>query len=373
MHSSKILLLILVVYLMGFFAHAALIKKTVYGDGIYYYSWLRSIVIDHDIRFGNEYNAFQATQPTTPLGLPGNKYTVGPALLWLPTFAVAHSLIRGTGYEMPYQIAVGLTCVLYAYVGLLLLFFLLSKYFNQTVTTVSILGIAGATNLLFYGSLDVVNSHAVSFFAVSLFLTFLFQKSRSWIFIGTALGLVGLMRTQDLIVGLLVLPYIKKNDIISFTSGLLIVFLPQLLAWQVLYGKFWVSPYISNIEGFNFLQPHLLGVLFAPSNGLLLWTPIVLVGCIGLLKSNTRLPLKLMAGIITLALYLIASWSVWWQGASYSGRMLISILPLVAFGLANLFTIFNLPKLRYYILMFTIVLPLCILNGIMIVYFLLTH
>ena len=373
MRVQKYFLIIAIVYMAGFIAHAGLLKKTVYGDGVFYYSWVKSAVVDHDLNFSDEYAHFQASQPQTALSLPGNKYSVGPAILWSPWFAWTHTLVKGSGYELPYQIIVGLSGVQYSLTGLVLLFLLLKKYFSETVSLAAIAATAGATNLLFYGSLDTVNSHAVSFFAAVLFLTFLFQQKRNWFLIGMALGIVGLMRTQDVILGLLILPYIKPKNILHVLSGAFIAFAPQLIAWQLLYGRFWISPYINNIEGFNFFQPHISGVLFSLTNGLILWTPAVALGFYGLVRKSDMLPTRLMAAVVLIQLYLVASWSIWWQGASYSGRMFVSVLPILAMGLGNFFTIFESPKLKYIILMYTITLPLIVLNVLMMIYFLLAH
>lgn len=371
MASSKVFLIILLVYVAGYLGHAAILKKTVYGDGIFYYSWIHSYVVDGDIQFQNDYAPFLAAQPVTRTGFPGNKYSIGPAMAWSPWFLWAHTLIRGTGNELPYQLVVGLSGVFYACIGLLLLFRLLRKWFSETVSVASIVATAGATNLLFYGSLDTVNSHAVSFLAVCVFLTLLFQTNRRWFLIGAALGIVGLMRAQDLIVGILILPYIQKKHIASFLSGATLAFLPQLVAWQILYGKFWVSPYINSIEGFQFFTPHVLGVLFSPASGLLLWTPIVALGFYGLWIKNTSVHLKMMAAVLLVELYLVSSWSIWWQGASYSGRMFVGMLPFVAVGLANILTHLHTTRFRVFIAYWTIIFPLSIINLLSIVYFLL--
>jgi len=371
MQVKKILFILCIVYCLGYFAHAFYLHKTVYGDGVYYYSWLRSVAVDRNIQFTNEYAQLGVSQPKTHTGFLGNKYSVGPALLWTPGFLWTHQIVRGMGYEFPYQLAVGATSVLYCLFALILLYRLLNTYFNRETSLASIIGIAGATNLFFYGSLDAVNSHAVSFFASVLFLTFLFQKSKNWFLIGCSLGLIALVRTQDIILGLLAIPYLPKKKIHFVLLGGLLVFLPQLIAWQLLYGKFWTSPYLGGNEGFNFLQPHVLGVLFSLQNGLITWTPIVLLGFIGLWMKRTRIPLKFMAFIVLLQLYLVASWSTWWQGASYSGRMFVSSLPLIAFGLANLFSYLSRRKFRGLPFYLSIVLPLTIINFFLIIFFLL--
>ena len=118
---TAIFLFIVIIYFTGFFAHALYLKKTVYGDGVYYYSWLRSIVIDRDIRFNNEYRDLGGSQPMSKTGLIGNKYAIGPAIIWSPAFLLVHSFLHGDGYSLPYQLAVGLTSVCASIFGLLLL------------------------------------------------------------------------------------------------------------------------------------------------------------------------------------------------------------------------------------------------------------
>lgn len=374
--AQQIFLVITSVYLIGFFGHALYLNKTVYGDGIYYYSWLRSAVIDHDFNFTNEYAHLGGGQPKTQLGFTGNKYSVGPAILWAPAFMMANQVVRGDGYTFPYELAVGITSVLSALFGLVLLWNLLQRYFSSTVSIMTIVAIAGASNLSFYGSIDAVNSHALTFFAATVFLSLILSKTKRWFAIGVALGLLGLIRTQDFLYGLLVLPMIVKDykKILPVIVGLLITFLPQLIAWQLLYGKFWVSPYLTSNEGFNFLHPQILGVLFGISNGIFLWTPITIFGVAGFLTGRMRaIPFRMwMLGVFLLELYAVASWNTWWQGASFSGRMFVSSVPILSFGVASIFSWLTKFRFTQSYFLLTIVGPLTIVNCVSIVYFLLT-
>ncbi len=317
------------VYVIGFFTHALYLGKTVYGDGAYYYAWLT---------------------------LEPSKFSVGPALFWSPVYLLTHN-----------EIAVGAASVLAAIFGLVLLWELLLKKFNPMVSILTIATVAGATNLLFYGSIDAVNSHALSFFAATVFLSLLFAKTKNWFALGVALGLVGLMRTQDLLYGLLLIPYLKKHTIVPIISGFIIMFLPQLIAWQIVSGKFWMSPYLVN-EGFNFLQPHLIGVLFNLQNGLFVYTPITILGFAGLLRDRRFL----MLAVVLLELYVVASWGTWWQGASYSARMLVSSLPLLSFGIASVFAWLAKGGWKSSYFLYIFIIPLSLLNALMIIYFLIT-
>ncbi len=358
MTAQRVCILIFFAYLLGFLAHALYLQKTVYGDGIYYYSWLRSVVIDHDVNF-----------PT------GNKYAVGPALLWLPAFLWIHAILKGDGYHFWYQLTTGITSVFFVAIGLLLLFRLLNHYFSQTVSIATIAAIAFATNLFFYGSLDTVNSHGLSFFAACFYLSLIFVKEKKFFLIGIALGILGIIRMQDLIYGILLLPFIRWRHIPSILFGFLTIFSFQLVAWQILYGKFWISPYLTGGEGFTLWHPHFLEVLFSPKSGLFFWTPMLLLGLAGLFISSV-IPAKagihrLFLLVILLQIWIVASWSTWWQGASYGGRMFVSVLPLFAFGLAYTFRLLQQYgwKLNYFLLI--IIGPLSILNALFIFFFLL--
>ncbi len=370
---ATIFLLITGIYLVGFFSHALYLNKTVYGDGIYYYSWLRSIVVDGDVHFANDFQSFGAAQLPAPGGRWGNIYAVGPAIFWFPAFLMVHTIVGGSGFEFPYQVAVGISSVFFAVIGLLLLFRLLSQFFTETIALLTVLTIAFTTNLWFYGSIDTVNSHALSFFVATLFLTLLFAKKKNFFLLGICVGLLGLIRIQDAIFGILLLPFLNRKTIIPIALGSFLMFLPQLAAWQALYNKFWVSPYLDRGYGFNFFTPHIFDVLFSLNNGLLLWTPIVGLSFVGLLFISEigKINKLLFIALIITQLVLIASWTTWWQGASFSGRMFISVLPIFSFGLARVFLwlkTYHWPTI-YYLL--CIIIPLSVINALLIVSFLL--
>ena len=326
--SVSLFLIISAVYLAGYFAHALYLHKTVYGDGMFYYAWLT---------------------------LTPSKYSIGPALFWAPVYLLTHN-----------QIAVGATSVFATLCSLLLLWNLLAKKFSNTVSIMTIAAIAGTSNLLFYGSLDVVNSHALSLFGTTVFLSLVYTKQKQWVAIGVALGFLGLIRPQDLVFGLLLIPLVKKYNVVKLATGFMIGFLPQLIAWQMTSGKFWLSPYFSH-EGFNFLTPHVTGVLFGLQNGLFLWTPITLLGAVGLIMKKQWIFLT----VLFLEIYLVACWSTWWQGASYSGRMFVSSLPLLSFGIAHIFARLAQYKWTQAYYLLTVIIPLFLINSLLITSFLL--
>lgn len=356
MRANRWFIIIAIVYILIFFAHALYLKKTVYGDGIFYYSWVRSVVVDRDINFSNEYAHFGVSYP-------GNKHPVGSTLFWLPWYAQAHTVLGGTGYELSYQLVVGFVSVLAALAGLVLLYRLLMLTFGRAASLLATLSIAGATNLLFYGAVDPVSSHAVSFFAATLFLSFLFSKRVTPFLTGCALGFLALVRPQDVVTGVLAL---KKKPFVLF-GGAVLVFSLQAYAWYMLYGTPWISPYLTGGETFRLWPNHALDVLFSPQNGLFLWTPATFLGAVGLIFWRRFSFLAVFSAEVVI----VGAWSIWWQGASYSGRMLVSTLPILAFGLAALYTILNGLGLRWKQIFLVVTVPLSVLNMLFIIRFLL--
>ncbi|MBI5019003.1 hypothetical protein HZB58_01895 [Candidatus Gottesmanbacteria bacterium] len=323
-------LIIIAVYFLGFVSHAWHLQKTVYGDGIFYYSWLRSIVVDTDLHFANEYARQGVSQPPAADGRPGNKYSIGPALFWAPAYVGVHRMFRSDGWGLPYQLATGFTSLGAAIAGLILLTKLLRG--SPAVTSLALLLTAGATNLLFYGSLDTVNSHALSFFCSVVFLALLAMPKKNWFAVGAALALLASVRLQDMVYVLALIPVWKKIRPAPLAAGFMVFFIPQLTAWYSLYNSL-ANPYIAGGESFDLLHPHILGTLFSPQSGLFLWTPVTAIGIYGLLTGAKTYRILLL--IFAMQLYFIASWSTWWQGASVSGRMFVSTLPLIAVGLAD--------------------------------------
>ncbi|MBI3559838.1 hypothetical protein HY087_01790, partial [Candidatus Gottesmanbacteria bacterium] len=312
MKITSAIILTYLVYLLIFFTHALILKKTVYGDGIFYYSWARSIAVDRDINFTGEYAHFGVTTPITPKGIPGNKHPIGAPLFWLPWYTQAHMVIGRTGYELPYQLLVGVSSVLAALSALILLYRLLTQSFSRSVSTLAIISIAGASNLLFYGSVDPVNSHAISFFATTVFLSFLFSKNVSPFLTGFALGFCALVRPQDVVLGLLALRryvVIPAKAGIQFFLGTLLLFSVQLLAWYALYGTPWRSPYLTGGESFTWWSPHFFDVLFSPTNGLFLWTPITLLATLGFLFWKDARRVWFVA-LFILEVTIVGSWSI---------------------------------------------------------------
>lgn len=356
-------------FLLGafvFLAHWWVVGSAVWGDGRYYYSYVRSLVIDGDLDFKNEIEYFGEPVVLTKTGRVANKYSIGPAIFWLPGFLLAHLIARGDGYSHIYQVLVGLNSVFWGVFGLWFCWRTARQYFSKNSAFLAVMAVWLGTNLFFYTAVDPINSHSVSFFVASSLVYLTFGKELGGLgqlgMLGLLVGILGMIRTQDLIFALPVGIWILKKKInfikiIIFITFIILGILPQILVWKYLYGEF-RSPYLIGTERFNLLNPQIFGVLFSRNNGLFYYSPILILGILGMLGRLGEW--WAWAGILLFLFqtYIVGSWHSWYGGAAYGGRMFISLMPFFILGLAA--TIRRFKKIK--IINFIIIISLIILN-----------
>jgi hypothetical protein len=159
--------------------------------------------------------------------------------------------------------------------------------------------------------------------------------------LGFSWGLVTLVRSQDAVLGILLVPRLlatwrapQRARLWRFALPALVAFLPQMLFWQRIYGRPLLVP-----PGPDFLpwwKPHVLHLLFSTWNGVLPWSPILALGLVGLYLVRDR-PLRLAAAaVVVLALYSSAILLDWWGGNACGPRRLTALVPLAVLGLAQL-------------------------------------
>jgi hypothetical protein len=339
------------------------------SDGIYYYAYLPTLLLDHDLDFSNQYarlvpeNAKERIQ-LSATGRLGNKWAIGSAILWMPFFLIGHLLaiilqasgysisLDGTGYI--YQAPTLLGSLTYGFVGLLLLYRSCCRFFNRSSSAAAVILIWLATNIIYYMIAEPSMSHSCSFFSVSLFI-YLWLRFRplprfhQWIFLGLAGGLVALVRLPD--TTWLMLPVLdslpallsERKSLGRRLAGLLafgvtaaLVFLPQIAVWQTLYGAPTQTGYIHGGARFYWFAPKILRLLFSMHHGLYLWHPVLLFGTAGLalLFRKDRIFSFALTMLFASQLYIIGAWYGWSGGDSFGNRMMISSLPALAIGLA---------------------------------------
>ena len=292
------------------------------------------------------------------------KYTYGTALFEAPMFLAAHAYCHSPwtghpadGYSAPYQLGVSLSSIIFTSLGLVLLRTFLLRYVSDRATALSIAALALGTNLFFYCTVNSGMAHPYLFFLFAAVLdrTDMWHRSPSpgkAIGLGLALGLVLLTRPIDFIVVLVPLLWTEglgwrakwalvrthHKHLALAVIAVIVPLIPQLLYWQATTGRFIFYSYRS--EGFNWSDPHIIDGLLSYRKGWFVWSPLVLLGFIGLAvmlldKSKRALAWPVIA-FFPPALYGIFSWYQWWYGGGFGSRPLIDTLPLLALPMAVL-------------------------------------
>jgi hypothetical protein len=378
--SHKALLLLFVITL-------PFVNPWVRGDGVGYYAYVRSMLIEGHLDFEKDWeHANQSFQmyrvgpdgkpkqgDYTATGHIDNHFSTGPSILWAPFLIVTHGAvlladrlgahIPADGFSWPYLDTMAFATALYGFLALLISFEFARRYFPERWALLATIGIWFASSLPVYMYFNPSWSHAHSAFVVALFLWY-WDRTRGtrtilqWIILGLIAGLLmdvyypnvmvllapaveslreyyeGIRRpSQDRPLGKLALGNL------AFIIAAALVFLPTPITRKIIYGHPFASGY-GDVGEWSWLRPHLIRVLFSSDHGLVSWTPIILFAAIGLLvvlRRDRQLGTALIA--ILLPYYYLIACSPFWDGlSSFGGRYFLPLTPIFVIGLAGTFT-----------------------------------
>jgi len=332
------------------------------GDGVQYYVLLRSPLIDGDFDLANDYAGLGVDPVLSPDGVPSSKMPIGVALVWMPTFLVAHGAaladqalggsLVADGFGPLYQATVTATNYLLAFLALLFIEAALRRRFGAGLALASTLGIWLASPLHFYMVSDPSTSHATSMAVATAFVLFWLHirerdEWRLWLCLGLIAGVMVVVRPQDgalllLPIGdrLLRRPFTRALPLLHMAWGLMACGLLQLAVWIDMYGR---SLFRIVFHQTNLLRPapHFFELLFTARHGLFTWTPIVALAVVGWLlwlKRDWRLAVVACLSFAG-AVYVNSLMQDWWGASSFGQRRLLGFTVLFAFGLAEVFAL----------------------------------
>jgi hypothetical protein len=338
------------------------------SDAVEYFSYLPSLLLDGDLDFEDEYRLFYEEDPegragfketfldlSTATGLKLNFGPVGTALLWSPFYIAAH-LVTGSadGMSQPYRTAVSLASALYAALGLFLCYRLARRYAPPFASLAAVVALWWATPVAYYMYVAPGMSHAASLFAVALFFSLWpwavsggVSRFAVW---GASAGLMALVREQDLFYAVAVLFAVRGvtdrlKRLAAFGAAALLVFVPQLGVYQVLYGRPWPAPQVQNkmIE----YSPHFFEVLFSIEHGLFFWSPILLLffaAGLWMIRKERSAGLLLLAAFLS-QVYISGAVDSWTQAGAFGARRFVGATSIFAVWGATLFAALE-PRLR---------------------------
>jgi hypothetical protein len=372
------------ILLLVFLSSLVLVNPIVHGDGVGYYAYARAPLIQHNLRFEEDWrhaNLYFSQSRTlsngqlradeyTETGYVSNLFSIGPALLWAPFLLAAHvsvlladalgAHILPDGFSSPYLLAMALGTAVCGFLGLLFSYLLARKYVQERWAFLATLGVWGASSLPVYMYFNPAWSHAHSAFAVALFVWY-WERTRGsrtlfqWILLGLIAGLMvdvyfmnGVFLVLPLVESLIVYwnflkarnystagPLLAGN--ICFLLAVILAFIPTLVTRYVIFGGFFRFGSYTALP-WDWTAPNWRSVLFSSEHGLFSWTPILALAIAGLfLAPRAARSLALFLGFTAAGFYYVISSYPYWHGmASFGNRFFISLTPIFIFGLALL-------------------------------------
>ena len=286
-------------------------------NGLGYYAWLRSLLIDGDWSFDNEFDEhnplhYYVPLPRyrTPLGRRANQWSVGPACAWALTVVPGHLGLRATegwlspwaadGYSLPYQLLVGGTSLLIAFLGLGFLYAICRTQARPARAGLATALLTLGTTIVYFNAIEISLPHGMGTAVLAGLVwywlrTFGSSRPRRWFLVGILVGAAALMRWQLAAFALLpageaILSARRQGPRYAALAslagcGALLAFTPQMIAWRCVYGAWLVNP----IQGvsYHWLQPSLCAVLFSQDRSLFYWTPLTMIALGGAVGAAT--------------------------------------------------------------------------------------
>jgi hypothetical protein len=334
------------------------------GDSPSYYAYLRSAAFDRDLDFRNEWEVFANGEPVPATeGRTLNVFSVGPAVLWTPFYALAHLYVRidhalGSGlhpidgFSLPYRRSTALGTVTVVVLGAAALTFTMARTVGLAVAVLSVVGAICASPILYYTFFAPAMSHGMTFGAAAATI-WAWERARrepslrAWVLLGALFGILSMCRWQASVYIFLVLPLavagllqkkIRPNWLAASACACAVAFLPQMVTWRSGFGEWVLLPHGRGF--FDLSSPRLLDTLVSANHGFFNWTPLMLVGFLGLLAGLRVSPMLYGGG---LAVFFATAWingSVpaydWAGGDAFGARRYCLVVPLMALGVGRM-------------------------------------
>jgi hypothetical protein len=335
-------------------------------DGNGYYAYLPAIFIYKDLHFGffeeiasrDRYQNMGYDYRYTYEGNVVNRYFAGTALAQLPFFLAAHGLsflfgLPADGYSYLYLLFINLASLFYLLLGCWFIDKTLSSFsISPGNRALVLLCMVFGTNLFYYAVFEPSMSHIYSFAFVaafaSLIRSYFIEGKRACVLLAAmSLGIITLIRPVNVLVVALI-PFLA-GDRRTLRRGMadflrngptlylsLLVFLLVVSVQPVIYriqtGHWFVYAY--GDDGFDFLHPHFIAILFSYKKGLFVYTPLALLAlAAGLYHFLGKRDLfKAGWGLVffIMVTYVLSSWSQWYYGGSFSSRVYVEYYPFFA-------------------------------------------
>ena len=341
-------------------------RPAIRSDGVGYYAYLPLYFIHHSLDFSvlpinHAVYGFRASPKT---GRLADLFPVGPALCMAPFFLAGHlvALVGGwppDGSSPPYQLAVLAAALAWFAAGAYATWQVVAVRAGPVRASVALALLVAGTNLPHYVVAEPSLSHIYGFatFAVLLWFADRFWANparRRAAAMGIAAGLLLSIRSYDILLASAALyPALWRSNRLAvrrnwpwFGLGMALALLPYIATSTYYLGAPWRTHYWN--YSCHWGSPLIFTNLLSVRRGWWFWSPVAAIGVAGLAGGLFSRNLRWFCGIslaaIAIVTYIFASWGdpAVGTGATFGDgfghRMYVDLLPVVAVGLAVIFT-----------------------------------
>ncbi len=306
----------------------------VWSDGLPYFLYARSAVLDLDTDITNEYNKLDAQYPAdTKSMIPLRDWTrrdsrtgniiapwpVGAGLVMVPFYASGYAVElavagisnrQADSYGLIPQFFFCFGSLAYGLLGFWAMFLCCREVAGNSAAYLASLGVIAGGPAFFYIFFNPSMAHASSLGLISL-LTLLWLRQwcnganpRGLVYLGLLIGTAFTVRYQNALFGILPLALMIREMrrspfprlLLMGGSGLAALLIP--LSIQLLHSYYWgttADPASTQQAGvvighypFDLSSPYFFHVLFSSRHGTFYWAPALALGLIGLLWAARR-------------------------------------------------------------------------------------
>lgn len=265
------------------------------------------------------------------------RFYKGMSYLWIPPFFVGHLYAKSFGYaadgfSVPYHTALIFYGALFSIIGVIFSRKILLKYFNERITAITLFIFFTGTSFFYFSTLGSDVPHIYLFALISSLIYWTIkwheeQKFKYILFLAISMGFIIAVRPSDMFIAIIPLLWgvynyatlknklnliYKKRG--QFLFALLICFLfilPQLIYYYRYTGSPIINVYDNPAATLDLMHPRFAYVLVGFRKGWFIYSPLIILGFVGLFMMRKSHKDYFLASVIYFALliYLVASFS----------------------------------------------------------------
>jgi hypothetical protein len=285
-----------------------------------------------------------------PDGRPRTRYPIGPSLLAIPAVVVSSWLRPHFADElrayMPVRTEQLIASVVGAAAGAVFFWVIFSQFQSVAIATLATLIFAFCTSIWSTATRALWQHGPLVLMLVVAMLLLARARRRPELvqYVSLPLGMAYLMRPTAIVPIMLISCYIlvcHREWLARYIGWSLLIAIPWIAYNLTVYH--WILPPYYSREAFSEttrFTEGLLGNLFSPSRGLLVYSPVLIFALSGFvlaLRDEAQRGLHIAYGAIVVAqLIIVGAGSMWWGGHSFGPRFTTDIVPFLVY-----FTAFN--------------------------------